>query len=98
MSLKTTLKEQWPEILSTLTGILTLYLQWFSIDAEGIACADIAMKWGSAHYQEAVNAFWSPLWSWLLIPFLRVLGHPHACIRLLQFVLLLIALRCWRKD
>lgn len=97
MSLKTTLKEQWPEILSTQTGILTLYLQWFSIDAEGIACADIAMKWGSAHYQEAVNAFWSPLWSWLLIPFLRVLGHPHACIRLLQFVLLLIALRCWRK-
>jgi hypothetical protein len=97
MPLQTTLKEQWPEILSTLTGILTLYLQWFSIDAESIACTDIAMKWGSGHYQEAVNAFWSPLWSWLLIPFLRVLGHPHICIRLLQFVLLLIALRCWKK-
>ena len=97
MPLQTRVKEHLPELLCTAFGLLVLYWQWFSIDADGIAYTDIAMKWGAGLYGQAVNAFWSPLWSWLLIPLLRIIGHPHISIRLLQFMLLLMGLRLWKK-
>jgi hypothetical protein len=97
MPMQSKIKEHLPEILCSLFGILVMYWQWFAINPDGISYTDIGMKWGSAHYKEAVNAYWSPLWSWLLIPVMRVIGHPHVSIRLLQFILLLIGLRCWKK-
>jgi len=51
-------------------GTIVLPLFRFQINADGISYISIARHYLSGHWNAAINAYWSPLLSWLLIPLL----------------------------
>jgi hypothetical protein len=47
------------------------YFQYdFGPGADGICYLSIAQKYALGNFEDAVNGYWSPLFSWLLVPFL----------------------------
>lgn len=58
----------------TVTVVLGLAAKSASgnIGLDGIGYLSIAKEYGGGHWQEAVNAYWSPLLSWLLTPFIAI--------------------------
>ncbi|MBL7813208.1 MAG: hypothetical protein JNL57_13380 [Bacteroidetes bacterium] len=86
----------WPLYISILFGIVVTAWQWYAINPDGIAYSDIAGKWAHGRFYEAINAYWSPFWSWLLVPFLWLGLTPLAAIRLLELLLLFFALIDWK--
>lgn len=87
----------WPFYVSLLFGILVTAWQWFAINPDGIAYSDIALKWSQGHVYYAINAYWSPFWSWLLAPFFWLGIKPLVAIHMLQLLLLFLALCDWRR-
>ena len=88
----------WPFYVSLLFGILVTAWQWFAINPDGIAYSDIALKWSQGHVYYAINAYWSPFWSWLLAPFFWLGIKPLVAIHMLQLLLLFLALCDWSDD
>lgn len=51
--------------------VLIGYFQYdFGPGADGICYLSIAQKYALGNFEDAVNGYWSPLFSWLLVPFL----------------------------
>ena len=51
-------------------GILLLPLYQFQINADGVSYLNIAHLYAIGDFHDAINGFWGPLISWLLVPFL----------------------------
>jgi len=69
-----------------LFAILYSFMQ-YSINPDGISYITIARKYASGNFSDAVNAYWGPLYSILLVPFLLT-GLPELLgARLLQLLL-----------
>lgn len=58
-------------------AVAVTLLPWFynEINPDGISYLSIAEKYAQGNFTDAINAYWSPLISWLLAPFLMV-GFP----------------------
>jgi hypothetical protein len=86
----------------TATAIAGFAQAWavrFTINPDGNSYLDIASAYLRGDYANAVNAYWSPMYSWLIALTLRLL-HPSpywetALLHLLNFAGVLIALRCF---
>lgn len=50
-------------------------LYQYIVDVDGVGYAAIADQYAAGHWKEAINGYWSPLHSWLVIPLLK-LGIP----------------------
>jgi hypothetical protein len=48
-------------------------------------------------FRESVNGYWSPLLSWLLLPFLLTLSHPVIAFKSLQVLIGLFGLLIWSR-
>jgi len=79
-----------------LGGILLFYLflgilLWpryrYVINADGLSYISIAKKYLAGRWSEAVNGYWSPLYSWLLLPFLLFIKNSLQAARLLNLFL-----------
>ncbi len=79
--------------LTYLAGALCL-LPWFqgSINPDGICYISIARRYLAGDWQGAVNGYWSPLYSWGLIPFLACRIEPLLASKLLSILIGLFSL------
>jgi len=86
----------------TVTAIAGFVQAWslrFTINPDGNSYLDIASAYLRGDYGNAVNAYWSPVYSWLIAIALRVLRpSPYwetTLLHLLNFAGVLITLRCF---
>lgn len=57
-------------IIYTIIGSLLLTHYQYIINSDGISYISIAQKYLNGNFTDAINGYWGPLFSWLLIPFL----------------------------
>ncbi|MBU6158377.1 MAG: hypothetical protein KGP35_05020 [Bacteroidetes bacterium] len=57
-------------LLILFFGISFPYYQYI-LDPDGAAYSAIAEQYAAGHFKSAVNGLWSPLHSWLIIPFIK---------------------------
>jgi hypothetical protein len=86
-------------VLTTAVGFVQAWSLRFTITPDGNSYLDIATAYLRGDYAHAINAYWSPLFSWLIAVCLRLLNPPGyretVLLHLLNFAGLLIALRCF---
>lgn len=68
-------------------GFLLLPRFRYVVNADGLSYISIAKKYLAGKFLEAVNGYWSPLFSWLLIPFVRFFEDPFQGARILNLLL-----------
>ncbi len=55
-----------------ITGLLLAPLYQYHLNPDGVQYIQIARHYLEGDFQHAVNGYWSPLFSWALVPFLAV--------------------------
>jgi len=63
-------------ILYLVLGLTLLGYYQYQINPDGVGYIQTAWKYLSGDFYGAVNAYWGPLLSWLLIPFLYFNQNP----------------------
>ncbi len=58
-----------------ILGIFLLPIYRYQINPDAISYISIAQKYLNGDFKDAINGYWGPLFSWLLIPFLSI-GLP----------------------
>src|SRR5712664_928654 len=86
-------------VITFAAGFLQAWAARFWISPDGNNYLDIATAYLRGDWKNAINAYWSPFFSWLLALCLR-LFHPapyweSTLLHLLDFVGLLVALLCF---
>jgi hypothetical protein len=86
-------------IVTSVVGLIQAWSLRFVINPDGNSYLDIASAYLRGDYANAVNAYWSPMFSWLIALVLHLL-HPSpywesALLHLLNFAGLLLTLRCF---
>lgn len=82
-----------------VTASIVYFVLWFfiahflihGINPDSVSYISIAKKYFGGHFFEAVNAYWGPLFSWLLVPSFLLKIEPHIFARIL-FVIVSILL------
>jgi hypothetical protein len=69
-----------------LAALLLPYYQ-YQINPDGISYIGIAQKYIHLNFHDAVNGYWGPLLSWLLMPFLYVGFKPLLAAKLLTLMI-----------
>jgi len=62
-------------IIYAISGLFFVYFYRYQLDPDGVSYISIAQKYAAGDFRDAVNCYWPPLLSWLLVPFLLV-GIP----------------------
>jgi hypothetical protein len=80
MNIKAFISENWDlsivlVIYSVLAFILLNFFQ-YNLMGDEISYISIAHHYATGNWNEAINAYWSPLYSWLIAPFLLGLFDP----------------------
>ena len=83
-------------IVTGVAGFLQVWASRFTLTSDGNSYLDIATAYLHRDWSNAVNAYWSPLFSWLLAICIAIL-HPSpywesTALHLLNFLALLISL------
>lgn len=75
-------------------GVSLLLLPGFrhAINADGISYISIARRYLAGDWYAAVNSYWSPMYSWLLVPFLALKIDPLLAGKLLSILIGLITI------
>ena len=86
-------------IATAIVGLTQAWSLRFTLTQDGNNYLDIATAYLRGDFAHAINAYWSPMFSWLIAVTLRVLNPPGywetTLLHLLSLVGLLIALRCF---
>jgi hypothetical protein len=77
-------------VLYIILSIFILPYYIYHINPDGISYLSIAQKYMLQDYSNAINGYWGPLLSWLLIPFLAVGFKPLLAFKLLTLLIGLI--------
>lgn len=67
-----------------IASFLLLPLYRYQINPDGISYIDIAKKYYHGNFAEAINGYWGPFVSWLLVPFLSFIKEPLFAFKLLS--------------
>ncbi|MBI4847187.1 MAG: hypothetical protein HY808_01230 [Nitrospirae bacterium] len=74
-------------IIYLIVGIiLAFYYKYEGLHSDAVAYFSIAHKYSNGDYADAVNGFWSPLFSWLLVPFIKAGLNPLHAARILNLI------------
>ncbi len=78
MKISSFLNENWDIIVIliiyfVLAGFSLRYFQ-YKIAGDEISYIDIAHAYAEGHWGNAINGYWSPLFSWLMAPFILLFG------------------------
>ncbi|NIR48171.1 hypothetical protein GWO43_06915 [candidate division KSB1 bacterium] len=76
-------------VIYLATGLFLLQYYQYQLNGDGISYISIARKYLNGHFSDAINGYWGPLLSWLLIPFLSLKLPPVFAVKLM---LLLVGL------
>lgn len=87
--------------VAAVVGFVQLVSKYNFIDPDGISYIDIADAYVRGDWQNAVNSYWSPLFSWLL-GFAMMAVRPSAywefaLVHLVNYVLFLCSLLCFAR-
>jgi hypothetical protein len=86
-------------IFAAVLGAVTAYTKRFNVGADGISYLDIAKSYSEGRWSEAVNALWSPLYSWLIaIGFWAIqppVAYEAALAQLVNYLCFLFQLICF---
>ncbi len=77
-------------IIYTLLGIFLLKYYQYYLSEDGVSYISIAKKYISGDFSNAVNGYWGPLYSWLLIPFLFFGSTPQYAVYSAKIMSLII--------
>lgn len=75
-----------------ISGIFFLNYYQYQINPDGICYISIAQKYLSGNYGSAINGYWGPLLSWLLVPFLFLGLPPLLAIKILLLIIGFLAM------
>lgn len=79
-----------PVIIALLVYVALLVVavmtNWHTVNPDGVSYLSIAQYYVDGHIAEAVNAYWSPLISWLCIPLIWLGLSPLAAFRVLTII------------
>lgn len=64
-------------------GLFVINYYRYQIDPDGISYISIAQKYMNGNYKDAINGYWGPILSWLIVPFLFVKCDPQLAIRVI---------------
>lgn len=78
--------------LYIVVSALVLPYYRYQINPDGISYISIAHKYMAYDFRNAVNGYWGPLFSWLLIPFLFLGFAPLLSAKLLAFLIGIVTL------
>jgi hypothetical protein len=70
-----------------ITGFLILPLYKYQINPDGISYISIAEKYSHGDFRDAINGYWGPLLSWMIVPGLWLGIDPIVSIKILQVLL-----------
>lgn len=73
--------------ITILFGAIFAWINRNHINPDGTAYVQIARHYANLDFKEAINGYWSPLLSWLLIPFVLLGLSPQSAFHLLNFLL-----------
>ncbi len=59
----------------------------FQMNPDGVSYLTIAQQYQRGHWLDAVNAYWSPLYSWLLVPLLQLGVEPLLATKVLALLI-----------
>jgi len=73
-------------LLYFLSGVAFLPFYQYQINDDGVAYISVANKYLHGNFEEAVNGYWAPLLSWLLVPFLWLGVSSLLAVKILAFI------------
>lgn len=76
-------------IIYFIIGFFLINYYQYGINADSISYITIAQEYLNGNFTDAVNGYWSPLFSWLLIPFLPFSSSPISNIYLARVLSLI---------
>src|SRR5438132_10108218 len=85
--------------VAIMLGAADAWVTRFTMNPDGISYLDIGDAYWRGDWHNAINAYWSPLYSWILVFFLKVLKpsayweYPLA--HLVNFLIYVLALACF---
>ena len=79
-------------VLYTAAGAVLLPYYRYQINPDGISYISIADKYLAGNYYDAINGYWSPLFSWLLIPWLYFKIDPLLAVKILNLLIGIVAI------
>lgn len=59
----------------------------YQINPDGVGYISVAQKYAAGQFFDAVNAYWSPLYSWLLVPLLKMGIEPLLASKILGLLI-----------
>jgi hypothetical protein len=74
-------------IFYIILAVLLLPYYLYRLNPDGISYISIAQKYLLHDYSNAVNGYWGPLFSWMLLPFLFVGFKPLIAVKLLSLII-----------
>jgi hypothetical protein len=77
----------WVLIVYLLLGFLQLKVHRYEMNPDGISYIAIAQKYLVGNFHDAINAVWSPFFSWLLVPMLALGVEPLLAPKILNVIL-----------
>lgn len=85
------LKKEWQIfsilIIYSLIGIYLLQYYQYALNSDGISYISIAQEYLNGNFASAINGYWGPLFSWLLIPFLSFsTSNPQSIVYLAKLL------------
>lgn len=84
---------------AALLGLLQAWAERFYIEPDGVNYLDVAYAYLRHDYHDAINAYWSPLYSWLLAVVIAAVHPPpyweSTALHMLNFLDYLLALTCF---
>jgi hypothetical protein len=69
------------------------FLKYYVDSADTLQYITIAKNYSEGYFADAVNSFWSPLISWLLVPFILLHAEPVFAFKILQIIIGFFTLR-----
>lgn len=85
----------WFVLVLTVYSILDMFLlryYQYDMSPDGVSYISIAQKYLRGNFTDAINGYWGPLISWLLLPFLLVGLTPLFAMKLLSLVVGLLTI------
>ncbi len=79
-------------IIYLILGIFLIKYYRYQINPDGISYISIAQKYLNGDFTNAINGYWGPLISWLLMPFLYWGVEPLLAAKVLNLIIGLITI------
>jgi hypothetical protein len=85
--------------VALILGAIQAWTTRFAIAADGISYLDMGDAYWKGDWQNAINAYWSPLYAWILGIFVNVLKpglyHEYPLVHFVNFLIYAVALACF---